>query len=67
MKHVVNEGGSHIRSFLDAMIAESSVLTVSLRTLGGLEVKEYSIQLTKKMTKNPLCVEGGGGGGGSPI
>ena len=35
MKHVVNEGGSHIRSFLDAMIAESSLLTVSLRTLGG--------------------------------
>ena len=34
MKHVVNEGGSHIRSFLDA-IAESSLLTVSLRTLGG--------------------------------
>ena len=62
MKHVVNEGGSHIRSFLDAMIAESSLLTVSLRTLGGKEVREYSIQLTKKMTKNPVSREGEGEG-----
>ena len=32
MKHVINEVRGHIWSFLDAMIAESSLDTVGLRT-----------------------------------
>ena len=60
-KHVINEGGGHIWSFLDAIIAESSLETVCFRTLeGGSGVLNLADQKSDKQASK--CVEGGEGG-----
>ena len=68
MKHVINEVRGHIWSFLDAMIAESSLDTVGLRTFCSSRFSFGSRVLNpadQKSDQKILNVSRGGWLGGS--